>query len=58
MGVVQRAYPPDTPVVVVLRAGYRRGEKVLRGKLDDIVSLMGREKEPWLGITFVGPCLH
>jgi len=58
MGVVQRAYPPDTPVAVVLRAGYRRGEKVLRGKLENIVSLMGREKEPWLGITFVGPCLR
>ncbi len=56
--VVQRAYPPDTPVAVVYRAGFGQGEKVLRSKLSRVMDLARKQKEGWLGIIFVGPCLR
>lgn len=56
--VVQKAYPPDTPIAVVYRAGFGQGEKVLRSKLNQVLKVARGRKEGWLGIIFVGPCLR
>lgn len=57
MAAVARAYPPDTPVGLVLRAGFSDGQKVLRGTLGNLNAITANLGEKWLGIIFVGPCL-
>lgn len=57
MGAVGKAYPPDTPVTVVVKAGFSNGERVTRTTLAKITSAQAKPKENWLGVIFVGPCL-
>lgn len=52
-----KAYPPETPAAVVFKAGFTGGEKVVRTRLDRAEEEIGRQKEGWLGIIYVGPCL-
>lgn len=58
MAAVKEAYPPDTPVNLVYRAGMVNGEKVLRTKLSEVMGKAKAQKEGWLGVIFVGPCLR
>lgn len=57
MTAVAKAYGPDTPVNLVLRAGYQR-QKVLRGRLGGLDELSAKIKERWLGVIIIGPCLQ
>lgn len=57
MAAVNKAYPPDTPVMVVVRAGFSQGERVIRTTLAKLAAGQGQPKENWLGIIFIGPCL-
>ncbi|RJX34931.1 MAG: hypothetical protein C4525_05760 [Desulfarculus sp.] len=58
LGVVERAYPPQTPAAVVLRAGYAQAQRVVRAPLQDLAAELAKIKEGWLGVIFVGPCLR
>lgn len=58
MGAVKKAYPGDTPVNIVYRAGYGQGEKVVRTDLNKVMDRVKAQKEGWLGVIFVGPCLR
>ncbi len=58
MAAVARAYPPDTPVGLVLRAGFSDGQRLLRGTLGGLDTITAGLGEKWLGIIFVGPCLQ
>ena len=57
MAAVSGAYGPETPMALVLRAGFADKQKVLRAKLGELDQLAAKLKERWLGIIFVGPCL-
>jgi precorrin-4 methylase len=57
MTAVSKAYGPQTPVALVLKAGFGDRQKVLRGQLGQLDQLSARLKEKWLGVIFVGPCL-
>jgi precorrin-4 methylase len=58
MEAVAASYPADTPARVVLQAGFSQGEREVRSTLGRVVERLAREKEGWLGIIFVGPCLE
>jgi precorrin-4 methylase len=58
MEAVKKAYPADTPVNIVYRAGMGNGEKVLRTKLSQVMGKAKAQTEGWLGVIFVGPCLR
>jgi precorrin-4 methylase len=58
MAAVAESYPAATPARVVLRAGFGQGERVVRSTLGGVVERLARQKEGWLGIIFVGPCLE
>lgn len=58
MATVKKAYPADTPVSVVYRAGMGQFEKVVRTDLTRVMDQVRAQKEGWLGIIFVGPCLR
>jgi precorrin-4 methylase/DMSO/TMAO reductase YedYZ molybdopterin-dependent catalytic subunit len=58
MSAVKKAYPADTPVNIVYRAGMGNGEKVLRTNLSQVMGKAKAQKEGWLGVIFVGPCLR
>jgi precorrin-4 methylase len=58
MAAVKKAYPPDTPVSIVYRAGMGQFEKVVSTDLSKVMDKAKAQKEGWLGIIFVGPCLR
>jgi precorrin-4 methylase len=58
MKVVQKAYPSRTPATVVFKAGFGPGQRVVRGRLDQMDKLTQSQREKWLGVIFVGPCLQ
>ena len=53
---VQAAYPPDTPTAVVYRAGMQT-QQVVKSRLDQVVE-KNKDRERWLGVVYVGPCLR
>ena len=55
---LKKYYPPDLPVAVVYHAGYPDKEKVVKGMLGTILEDIKAEKENWLGMIIVGPCLE
>lgn len=50
-------YPPDTPIAIVLFAGYKDKERVVHGTLDTIVKKTGGEKLPFEHLIYVGDFL-
>jgi len=58
MEVVGRAYGPDTPAALVLSAGFPARQRVVRGSLKQISAMSKDQREKWLGIILVGPCLR
>jgi precorrin-4/cobalt-precorrin-4 C11-methyltransferase len=50
-------YPPDTPVAIVIYAGYKDKEKVIRGTLDTILEKTKGEKLPHEHLIYVGDFL-
>ncbi|MCB2191505.1 MAG: hypothetical protein KQI62_08065 [Deltaproteobacteria bacterium] len=53
---LEAAYPPDTPAVVVYRAGMQN-QKVVKSRLDQVLN-QNKDREHWLGVVYVGPCLR
>jgi precorrin-4 methylase len=58
MAAIKKAYPGETPVDVVYRAGMDQFEKTVRTDLNRVMDQVRAQKEGWLGIIFVGPCLR
>ncbi|KIX14027.1 SAM-dependent methyltransferase [Dethiosulfatarculus sandiegensis] len=51
-------YDRKTPIALVVCAGFKKGEKVIKGRLDNIVDLVGRKKLPFLHLMYVGSFLE
>jgi len=50
-------YPPDTPVAIVLFAGYKERQRVVHGTLDTILKKTKGEKLPFEHLIYVGDFL-
>jgi precorrin-4/cobalt-precorrin-4 C11-methyltransferase len=50
-------YPPETPIAIVLHAGYKEKEKVVQGTLDTILEKTKGEKLPHEYLIYVGDFL-
>lgn len=50
-------YPPETPIAIVLNAGYRDKERVIRGTLGTILVELKGEKLPFEHLIYVGDFL-
>jgi precorrin-4/cobalt-precorrin-4 C11-methyltransferase len=50
-------YPADTPIAIVLHAGYRDKEKIIQGTLDTILEKTQGEKLPHEHLIYVGDFL-
>lgn len=51
---LKKHYSDDTPIAIVLYAGYSDKEKVIQGTLDDIVSKVGSDRLPFEHLIYVG----
>lgn len=51
-------YPPETPVAIVLYAGYKEKEKIIYGTLDTILEKTKGEKLPHEHLIYVGDFLN
>jgi precorrin-4/cobalt-precorrin-4 C11-methyltransferase len=54
---LQNLYPLQTPIAVVIYAGYKDKERVIRGRLNTILELVGDEKFPFEHLVYVGDFL-
>lgn len=54
---LKTSYPPETPIAVVLYAGYKEKQAVIHGNLETIKSLIRPETLPLEHIIFVGDFL-
>jgi precorrin-2 C(20)-methyltransferase len=54
---LNKHYPPDTPVAMVVKAGYAAEEKVMRSTLGGITKEVGGEKLPFQYMLYVGDSL-
>ena len=50
-------YPSDTPIAIVLYAGYKGKEKVIEGTLDTILEKTKGDKLPFEHLIYVGDFL-
>jgi len=50
-------YPGETPIAVVVYAGYKEKERVVRGRLNTILQQTGGEKFPFEHLVYVGDFL-
>jgi precorrin-4 methylase/DMSO/TMAO reductase YedYZ molybdopterin-dependent catalytic subunit len=57
MPIFQKYYPNSTPVALVYHAGYALKEHLIRTTLDKVSDIAKREKEKWLGLIYISPCL-
>jgi len=51
-------YPAETPIAVVVYAGYKEKERVVRGRLNTILEQTGGEKFPFEHLVYVGDFLE
>jgi len=49
-------YPPDLPIAIVYYAGYPEKQKVLRSRLESILTDVREMDEKWLGLFIAGQC--
>jgi precorrin-4/cobalt-precorrin-4 C11-methyltransferase len=54
---LQNLYPLQTPIAVVVYAGYKEKERVIKGRLNTILELVGDEKFPFEHLVYVGDFL-
>jgi precorrin-4 methylase len=54
---LSKHYPPDTPVAIVMQAGYAEKENVIRGTLGGILAQVGESKLPFEYLLYVGDFL-
>jgi precorrin-4 methylase len=57
MPLFAKYYYKSTPVVLVYHAGYILKEYLIRTTLDELAEIVGKEKEKWLGLIYIGSCL-
>ena len=50
-------YPRETPIALVVYAGFKEKERVIQGTLDNIVEKVGNEKLPFEHLMYVGDFL-
>jgi len=50
-------YPPQTPIGIVVYAGYKEKERVIKGTIETIVDKVGSEKLPFEHLIYVGDFL-
>ena len=55
---LSRHYPKDTPVAIVLSAGYAEKERVMHGTLGSILDQVGGDKLPFEYMLYVGDFLN
>ncbi|MBI5585836.1 MAG: hypothetical protein HY892_18650 [Deltaproteobacteria bacterium] len=51
-------YPPATPLYVAYRVGFADSERLVKTTLDQALKIAWDEKEKFLGMIYVGPCLE
>ena len=51
-------YDRKTPIALVISAGYEKDQSVVKGRLDNIVDLVGKEKPPSPYLLYVGSFLN
>ena len=54
---LQNLYPLQTPTAVVIYAGYKEKERLIKGRLNTILELVGDEKFPFEHLVYVGDFL-
>jgi len=54
---LKNLYPLQTPIAVVVYAGYKEKERVVKGRLNTILELVGDEKFPFEHLVYVGDFL-
>ena len=54
---LSKRYPPETPVAIVLSAGYADKEKVMHGTLGSILEKVGENRLPFEYLLYVGDFL-
>jgi precorrin-4 methylase len=57
MGFFNSCYDKETLVTLVYNAGYSGSEKVVETNLKNLQKEADKEKEKWLGLIYIGPCL-
>lgn len=53
----QKYYANTTPVHLVYRAGYSDSEYMVKTTIAEVVDAAEKEKEKYLGMIYIGPCL-
>jgi precorrin-2 methylase len=53
----QKFYPETTPVHLVYRAGYSDSEYIVKTSIAEVAEVAEKEKEQYLGMIYIGPCL-
>jgi precorrin-4 methylase len=56
--LLRKYYPETTPVCLVYEAGFTGKERVIRTTLHEAPEVARQEKEKWLGLIYIGPCLE
>ena len=54
---LRQEYPTDTPIAVVLNAGHKDSQRVVRATLATIEEELGQEELPFLNLVYVGDIL-
>jgi len=54
---LRTSYPGDTPIALVVNAGFRKEQRVIRGTLDTIVGVVGADKPSFAHLVYVGDFL-
>jgi precorrin-2 methylase len=57
MGFFNSCYDKETLVTLVYNAGYSGSEKAVETNLNNLQQEAAKEKEKWLGLIYIGPCL-
>jgi precorrin-4 methylase len=53
----QKYYASTTPVHLVYRAGYSDSEYIVKTTIAEVAEVAEKEKEQYLGMIYIGPCL-
>ena len=54
---LKKPYPPQCPIAIVVYAGYKEKERVIKGTLESIMDKVGDEKLPFEHLIYVGDFL-
>ncbi len=55
---LSKHYPPDTPVAIVVSAGYKEKERVMHAKLGNVLERLGQDRLPFEYLLYVGDFLR